>query len=458
MHNTLPGDFIEQMKKLLPDDYEQFLDKLDTPSPVSIRFNPAKVTMEALSYLPLKQQVPWNPHGYYLHNRPVFTLDSLFHAGAYYVQEASSMILYQVLQQAIPDNRPLRILDLCAAPGGKTTLIASWMPEGSLLIANEVIKSRVTILKQNLTRWGSPNVFICSYDPEAFLALQGWFDVVVVDAPCSGEGLFRKSPLSRQEWSAENVALCSARQRRILNVARQLVATGGTLVYSTCTYNSSENEENAHWLTEAWDMPSLQLEGLTEWNVADRRPGYQIYPHRAEGEGFYIAAFRQAGRILPDARKKKEFYKLTRLSKKEVQSIAHWFACPENLILLKSADGQIFYAPEPLLQDLLVLDYQLPSGIWLHEAGQIKGKDFIPAHELALAADILPAEYPSVELSEQDALLYLKKELVNLPADAPKGWITASYRNQRLGWIRNLGNRFNNYYPSGQRILKSLEE
>ncbi len=453
--HILPSAFREEMKALLPKDFEQFEAALNTAPPVSIRRNPGKIPVEELTHLPLLNKIEWHPDGYYLSSRPVFTLDPLFHAGAYYVQEASSMFLHEALQQTTGEKRPLRILDLCAAPGGKTTLIASWMPEGSMLIANEVIKSRVGILKQNLIRWGQSDVFTCSYDPEAFLPLAGWFDLVVVDAPCSGEGLFRKNELSHLEWSPENVALCSARQKRILHTAHKLVAPGGTLIYSTGTYNQAENDLNARWLVKEKEMLALPLDIPAAWNISERSPGYQMYPHKVKGEGFYIAAFKKLDPVRSEEKKHRGFKKLSALNRNETQMMREWISDPERYLLLKTPEGEVLHAPPGSERSLIALDHLLPHGVWLHEAGQIKGRDFIPAHSLALHQEILSAAQPILELNEHDALQYLKKELGGLPP-AEKGWLRVAYKNLPLGWVRNLGNRFNNYFPTEQRIRMKI--
>lgn len=451
----LPSAFVEQMKALLPIDFESFGAALKSAPPVSIRLNRSKISPEGLSHLPLEEKVSWHPDAYYLSERPNFTLDPLFHAGAYYVQEASSMFLHEVLDQSTGRQRPLKILDLCAAPGGKTTLISSWMPKGSILVANEVIRSRVSVLKQNLVRWGHPGVFTCSYDPEAFLPLAGWFDLVVVDAPCSGEGLFRKNESSHLEWSPENVELCAARQRRILNVAQKLVAFRGTLIYSTCTYNRRENDFNSRWLADEKDMLPLQIACPPEWGIAGRDPGCQMYPHKVKGEGFYIAAFRQTGDGKTSEKKIRDFRKLSRLNKKEIQVISEWITEPERYLFLKNTEGQLLHAPAGSERDLLALDYLLPQGVWLHETGQIKGNGLIPSHTLALQQGAVSAAIPKVELTRREALLYLKKELSSLP-DTKNGWLLACHQGQCLGWIRNLGGRFNNYFPTEQRIRISI--
>ncbi len=453
--HRFPSAFVGQMKVLLPTDFEAFGAALTSAPPVSIRINRSKISPGGLSHLPLAEQVSWHPDAYYLSERPNFTLDPLFHAGAYYVQEASSMFLREVLEQSTGRQRPLKILDLCAAPGGKTTLIASWMPEGSILVANEVIRSRVSVLKQNLARWGHPGVFTCSYDPEAFLPLAGWFDLVVVDAPCSGEGLFRKNDLAPAEWSPENVALCAARQKRILNVAQKLVNPKGTLIYSTCTYNKQENDLNTAWLRDEKGMMETRLEIPEQWGVSRREQGYQLYPHKVQGEGFYIAALTQLEPVRAVEKRKRDFKKLAFAGRKELEVISGWINDTGEFVFLKTPDGQLFHAPAALVHDLLTLDFLLPHGVWLHETGQIKGKDYIPSHMLALQNNTLRPGFPSIDLDETQSLQYLKKELNWVPA-SEKGWYLAKHKKLPLGWLRHLGNRFNNYYPTEQRIRMEI--
>jgi 16S rRNA C967 or C1407 C5-methylase (RsmB/RsmF family) len=445
------------MKAQLGAGFSLFADTLATEPPVSIRLNPAKQGYEATGLAP----VPWHPEGYYLSARPVFTLDPVFHAGGYYVQEASSMVLHEVLNQCLPAGQrhtPLRILDLCAAPGGKSTLLASWMPAGSLLLANEVIRSRVTVLKENLARWGHPGTFTCSYDPEAFVQLHGFFDIVLVDAPCSGEGLFRKDPDAIQEWSPEHVQLCSARQRRILSAAVSLVAPGGLLLYSTCTYNELENDQNAQWLAEHHKLTHLNVALPAEWGIRARDYGYQCYPHRLRGEGFYFAAFRQtAGRPFSGkAARYMDKLKSKSLHKREEATLAEWVTDPSDYFFVQRPDDTVLGAPKSLREDLLYLDAALPQGVWLREIGLFKGKDFIPAQDLAMSTAIAPL-LPAVELDRDTSLHFLKKENIVLP-DAPKGWLLARYQGLNLGWMKNLGNRVNNYLPKEWRIRMDIRE
>ena len=451
---NLPPAFSASMQTQLGADFSLFEKTLATEPPVSIRLNPAKRGYDAAGLAP----VPWHPEGYYLPERPVFTLDPVFHAGGYYVQEASSMVLHEVLDQCVPSKYPLRVLDLCAAPGGKSTLLASWMPEGSLLLANEVIRSRVTVLKENLERWGSPDTFTCSYDPEAFSKLNGFFDLVLVDAPCSGEGLFRKDPDAIQEWSPEHVQLCSARQRRILAAAVKLVAPGGMLLYSTCTYNELENDQNAQWLAENQKLTHLDIDLPTEWGINARDYGYQCYPHHLRGEGFYFAAFRQT-RGVPFSGKPARYMdklKSKSLHKREEAALADWLDEDADFFFVQRPDDTVLGAPRHLKEDLLFLDAALPQGVWLREMGAFKGKDLIPAQDLAMSTAI-SADLPAVELDREMSLLFLKKESILLP-EAPKGWLLAQHRGLNLGWMKNLGNRVNNYLPKDWRIRMEIRE
>ena len=240
---SLPPAFTERMQQLLGNESETFFQALVSESPTSIRLNPEKTVNTDLPFSELlSRQVPWCSNGYYLKERPSFTSDPLLHGGAYYVQEASSMFLQVVLQQ-ITEDTPLRVLDLCAAPGGKSTLLANNLPKDSLLVSNEVIKSRASILKENIIKWGYDHIVVTNSDPNRFTGMKGAFDMILVDAPCSGEGMFRKDEKAITEWSENNLRLCEERQKRILSDVWDALAPGGYLVYSTCTYNPGENED-----------------------------------------------------------------------------------------------------------------------------------------------------------------------------------------------------------------------
>ena len=282
----IPEGFRELLSDSLGEgEAGRLIEALGGEPPVSVRANPAKIAAEELRkhFGELAADpVEWSPEAFYLNGRPSFTLDPMFHAGAYYVQEASSMYVGKILRGIIGEARePLRILDLCAAPGGKSTDAASAIRKGDLLVANEVIGSRASILAENLTTWGVPGTVVTNSDPAAFGKLKGFFDILIVDAPCSGEGMFRKDPRAAAEWSPENVALCASRQRRILADSWPCLRPGGTIIYSTCTFNRFEDEDNAGWIASELGA------GLPEQR--------HFLPGRDKGEGFYCALLRKNG-------------------------------------------------------------------------------------------------------------------------------------------------------------------
>jgi 16S rRNA C967 or C1407 C5-methylase (RsmB/RsmF family)/NOL1/NOP2/fmu family ribosome biogenesis protein len=444
----LPERFKRSMQSQLGDEFPDFEAALQSETPVSVRVNPSK-PFDSHGWT---EKIPWTDYGYYLPERPVFTLDPAFHAGAYYVQEASSMVIEQVLKQHAPKNGPIRVLDLCAAPGGKTTHLASLLGPDDLLVANEVIKGRVGVLRENLMKWGYPNVIVSQQDPETFADLEGFFDVVLVDAPCSGEGMFRKTPDATSEWSEGNVELCSSRQKRILSAAAMLVAPDGILLYSTCTYNRAENQENAQWLTRTLDFEGLEINVPESWGIVNANPGLQFYPHRVKGEGFYIAAFRNKSR---DERFVKGRPQLARLSRQLTELVQPWIK-GEGYEYFQKNDGGIVALKSdliPAMGSVLKALQKRSSGL---ELGHFKGKDFVPSHALALST-LLPESTPAIDLDERQALLFLKKEAFELPGTA-SGWVIMKYKNLALGWAKAVGPRFNNYLPTDWRIRMKLED
>jgi 16S rRNA C967 or C1407 C5-methylase (RsmB/RsmF family)/NOL1/NOP2/fmu family ribosome biogenesis protein len=397
--------------------------------------------------------VPWSQYGYYLEKRPSFTFDPLFHAGCYYVQEASSMFLEQALQQLLDLSRPLKILDLSAAPGGKSTHIQSLISKESLLVSNEVIRSRCAILTDNIIKWGSSNVMVTNNDPAAFKKLTGYFDVIVVDAPCSGSGLFRKDEGAISEWSLNNVALCSQRQQRILADVLPALKQNGLLIYSTCSYSKEEDEDIGDWLTEEFKMQNAKLKMEKEWGIVESESpktnaaGYRFYPDKLKGEGFFISCFRKTAEE-KEARAKPA--KLEKASAKEKAIIQPWLK-EEELELIKennsfSALPVQFTNEYALLRSVVNIQYK-GTGI-----GQIMKDKLVPDHSLALST-ILSYNIATTELSYEDAIKYLQRQDLNLTPSAP-GWQTVNYQNHILGWINALPNRINNYYPKEMRILK----
>jgi len=426
----------------------------------SVRMNPGKIINDQSLQGPAGntplEQVPWCANGYYLNERPSFTADPLFHAGAYYVQEASSMFLEQALQQTVDLTQPIRILDLCAAPGGKSTLIQSLLPAESLLVSNEVIKTRVNILSENITKWGAANVIVTNNDPKDFQRLQHYFDVIVVDAPCSGSGLFRKDAMAIEEWSLNNVQLCSQRQQRILADIMPALKENGILIYSTCSYSTEEDETICDWLMEEMQMESLQLKADKSWGIVEtvseikKGYGYRFYPDKVKGEGFFIAAFKQQGddNVIATATKTKD--KPAKPTTKEIDIVKPWIKDAPNFFFIKQNE-ELIAMPLHFENDLALIQ----AALYIKKAGIRMGtvirEELIPHHELALST-IINTTTPACDASLETALQYLRKQDIKIETTI-KGWALIQYRQLPLGWIKILPNRVNNYYPKEWRIL-----
>lgn len=443
-HFYFPKAFETRMKNSLGKNWDLFAQAHLQAAPVSIRINPAKHKVD----LP---HVPWSKYGYYLHERPVFTLDPLFHAGAYYVQEASSLFLEQVVRQT-DLTKPLRVLDLCAAPGGKSTHLLSLLSSDSLLISNEVIRSRAQILWENIQKWGHPNVIVTNSDPSAFQQLKGYFDIILVDAPCSGEGLFRKDPAACSEWSEDNVALCSQRQRRILNDVWQALKQNGLLIYSTCTYNNSENEENLNAWAGDHDVEFVSVQHQPEWNVEtisfNKTLGYRFYPHRVQGEGFFISAL--VKREITESARIKSGGKFNAPSAKIIDRIKPWVIEPNQFRWVQQ-DDLIIQIPDSLsgeIEWISKLFYPIGKGTAVAE---LKHDKLIPEHAFALSNFIDSNAFHTTDLNEADAIAYLRKDVLAI-SEGLKGFGLVQHKNRNLGWVNHLGNRTNNLYPANWRI------
>lgn len=437
----LPGAFEEQMSNMLGNQYRSFHAALETAPPVSIRINQMKPSLVASG-----SPVPWCESGRYLANRPVFTLDPHFHAGAYYVQEASSMFLEQAVRQSIDPGQPVTALDLCAAPGGKSTHLLSLLHKDSLVVSNEVIRSRAAILSENIQKWGYSNVMVTNNDPSAFAELHGFFDLIVIDAPCSGEGLFRKDPAAISEWSKDSVALCSSRQRRIVEDAWPSLKHNGLLIYCTCTYNETENEDNLAWLSEQHDLEfvkiSAQYSGVHEVNKG-AVTGYRFFPHRVQGEGFFISVIRKLEDTAATTTKRRG-----RSDRSASSASQHWlnghYSILERGDLLIAVPGSIVSQMETLSQQLNVVIQGVALGTNKH------GK-FIPDHALAMSTDLRKSEFEVIELTKDESLRYLRKDTLSRPGH-PRGLALVQFECNPLGWINVLDNRINNLYPSNWRI------
>lgn len=446
---ALPIDFITRTRALLGDEYEKLEAALQADVPVSIRINQEKGTKA-----PKTSPVGWSDTGYYLPERLSFTFDPLFHAGAYYVQEASSMFLEQAIRNFVTE--PVRCLDLCAAPGGKSTHLLSTLPEGSLLVSNEVIRSRSNILAENITKWGNPNNIVINNDPEEIGRLTHLFDVIVTDVPCSGEGMFRKDTDSTGEWSVANVNLCAARQRRIIHDIWDALKPGGLLIYSTCTYNTEEDEDNIHYITEELGAEALTIPLKEEWQITGAlrhdHPVYRFFPHKTKGEGFFLAALRKAPgeteEIRPRNKSKKERGKAAPVLPSVVND---WIeeAGKFRFELINDTIQAIPSAHQEAWQLIAGQCRIVTAGI---RVGEIKGKDILPAHSLAMSTSLNREAFTTVEINWEDAVKYLKKEVLLLPEETKKGYVLVCYNGFPLGFVKHLGNRANNLYPQEWRI------
>lgn len=462
---NLPTSFKDYMRVLLGDEeYEKLWSALQHEPPVSIRYNRDKCEKAGKilsgcdsSY----EKVPWASAAYYLASRPSFTFDPLFHAGTYYVQEASSMFLEQVLKHYV--DKPSVMLDVCAAPGGKSTHARSVLPSGSLLVANEVIKSRAYILAENLTKWGHPDVVITNSDPADFSALPSFFDIILADVPCSGEGMFRKDAGAIAEWSPENVEMCWQRQRRILSDIWPSLKPGGLFIYSTCTYNMKEDEENVRWIKEEFGASSLPIETKGTWNITgnllegDESTVYHFFPHRTRGEGFFLAILRKPETDAPSSyspSKKKRSY-VSAVSKEHLAKAGSWLNKKrEDYEWLIDGNG-ISVFPRQYLKELAMLKQVLHVVQAGTAVGEVKGKDLIPAHALAMSSLLKEDAFFCEELSYEQAISFLRKEAIVLSSAVPKGYVLLAYKGVPIGFVKNIGNRANNLYPAEWRIRSS---
>lgn len=439
------------------EEYDLLAEALAEDAPTSIRFNSNK-SDQLGEAKPQTSPVPWCEEGFYLSERPSFTLDPLFHAGCYYVQEASSMFLSHVLREYVKE--PVVALDLCAAPGGKSTLALSELPEGSLLIANEVVRQRANILAENVIKWGNPNCIVTNNYAEDFQAFGSTFDLIICDAPCSGEGMFRKDPDSIEEWSLANVDTCWKRQRDIVRDIWHTLKEGGIFIYSTCTYNPLEDEDNVAWIAKTLGAEVLSCRPNPAWGLSEKNTHF--YPHRTKGEGFFISVLRKTSE--DEGRRSK--VKGRKLNAKIPKELREWLTDGENFTILEENDT--FRAFPTLHLDLYQQAQQtlkvLHAGIELATSPSPRAgrnpnhksqtSNLKPSQSLAMSNHLNKEAFPTAEVDEQQALAYLRTEALQLPADTPRGYVLITYQGHPLGFVKNIGNRANNLYPDEWRIRK----
>ena len=469
----LPEAFLRRMNDQLGAEFDEFVSALNEKPVVSLRYNPRKPGANFADSGP----IPWCEEGIYLSERPKFYLDPFIYTGAYYVQEASSMLIGQCLDY----TQDQVVLDLCAAPGGKSTLLASRLSPGSLLVSNEIVGNRARALVDNLSRWGNPNVVVTNNHPRDFSQLRHTFDTIVIDAPCSGEGMFRKDPKVIGTWTPGVVRNCALRQKEILGQVMNALKPGGRLIYSTCTYNPTENEEIVKWILnhEPGVFKIVPLEFPGEWGLT---PGttegyppelaftYHCYPHKVKGEGFYFACLEKLrpGRdlVMSPSRKRKQRrhnkrfreeqperrkIELGRKEKEVAERYVNSLGDGELSIRKEGFDAvpdQFSGLVEALGEKLRIIK----AGIRI---GTVQKKKFIPDHDLALS-ERASSEVPRIEVDANTALHYMKRESLQLEVGEIRDWAILTYKGRDLGWVKVLDNRVNNHLPKELRLRAEI--
>lgn len=448
----------EEFINMLPlGERDALLAALATEPEVSIRFNSKADDAENLVLESLECRadghVLWMDNAVYLDHRPQFTMDPLLHQGCYYVQEASSMFLAHALRKCV--GGPVRALDLCAAPGGKSTLLAQLLPEGSMLISNEIQRSRAQILAENMVKWGRTGVMVTCNSPKQIGESSLMFDLIAIDAPCSGEGMFRKDEGAVRDWSIMNVEMCAQRQRQIIEDIWPALKAGGYLIYSTCTFNRQEDEDNVRWIIDRFGAEAIDLNPDPEWNILgsltdDNLPVYHFMQHRTRGEGFFLCLLRKPEGATTGL-KSRPF----KADSSKVPAECKGWLKPEGGYEFFIKNESVFALPSALKDDMWQAGqdlYALVPGI---EVAVMKGRDWVPAHGLAMSMALNRDVFNTADVTRQQALAYLHCDAVRLE-DAPRGIVLLTYKNIPLGFAKNIGNRANNMYPQEWRIRNSI--
>ncbi len=447
----LPEQFLNSLNGIKGFDEKAFENLHNGEEKItSIRLNPfKKVELDFKTDKP----VSWGENSFYLNERPSFTFDPLFHAGCYYVQEAGSVFLEHALKNSVDLTQEISVLDLCAAPGGKSTLINSLINEKSFLISNEVIKPRAEVLIHNLNKWGTCNTAVTNCDPQVFSKLDSVFDVIVADVPCSGSGLFRKQPDAVNEWSLDNVNLCSTRQKRIVADCLPSLKPGGIFIYSTCSYSKEENEMEVEWMMREFDLELVNIPLEESWNIIDTGLGYRFYPYFTKSEGFFCCVLKKKGEAEINHGKKNKKINFEEIGKREFEPLKDKITLKENHKIFRFQND--FKLVNTALFDFMnhygTSVYFKKTGTTL---GELKHQDFLPHHELAQSI-YLSSSVNKIELSKEQAISFLKKENLNVKAE--RGICLMTYKNYGLGWVKVLDNRTNNYLPKEFRILSQEE-
>ena len=449
---NLHGRFIEQIETLFPGDAKSLVDAIVGGDAVtSIRVNNAKTSMRP----GIEDRVPWCEEGYYLPGHESFTFDPLFHAGLYYVQDASSMIISYIVRSLV--NKPVKYLDLCAAPGGKTTAALSALPPGSLMVCNEVVPQRAAILKENVMKWGYANCIVASDDSSRWGNLTHYFDVVAADVPCSGEGMFRKDDTAVEQWTPALVAQCAERQRLIIDNVWDAIAPGGLLIYSTCTYNRCENEDIVKYIIAEHGAEPVRLDMPREWDITAGVGGedycYRFLPHKTRGEGLFVCVLRKpgeesCGRAMSQDKRRSQG---RTVAAKIPDSVKNWLCGSGDYTFSMQGGSVVTAMPEAFVRDSVMIQSKVKTLSCGVEVGVLKGKDIVPVQSLALATALNRGAFATVEVGYAEAISYLRGDVVMI-GDAPRGIVLLLYQGVPIGFVKQLGNRANNLYPREWRI------
>lgn len=450
-------EFINILSEILPEgERGELIDALQSEPQVSVRFNPSlqdapRMVLESLG-CSADGRVPWAERAVYLDHRPQFTLDPLLHSGCYYVQEASSMFLEQAVRRCV--SGPVRALDLCAAPGGKSTLLASLLPEGSLLVSNEIQRGRAQILAENMTKWGRPGVMVSCNTPAQIGQSSLMFDLIAVDAPCSGEGMFRKDEGAVADWNLRNVEMCAARQREILEAIWPALKPGGFLIYSTCTFNRHEDEDNVSWMMKRFGAVPVPIDTDPGWNITgsltdSSLPVYHFMQHRTRGEGFFLCLLQK-----PEGASREPSLRPFKTDSSVPAECRRWLASSSDYEFFIKGDS-IYALPAALASVMNHVNQELYTLLPGIEVAVRKGRDWVPAHALAMSDALDRAVFHEVELTRRQALDYLHCDALRLD-DTTRGIVLVTYNGVPLGFVKNLGNRANNMYPQEWRIRISV--
>ncbi len=443
---NIPPDFIHRTKEVIGEQVNELVESLKTPCRTSIRLNPLKKS----EHLKNTSPIPWTTFGYYLGEKPKFTLDPYFHAGYYYVQEANSMIIEKAIIELFPSKK-INVLDLCAAPGGKSTHLHSILDSSSVIHSHEVNTLRVEILRQNIEKWGPINSIVTTGSIKKIVESGLKYDVILLDAPCSGEGMFRKEEDAIKQWNLNKINHCVFLQNEIVEFAHHLLSENGILIYSTCTYNREENEDLITRLIKEYNYESIQLKTLPHYNLLhtefNRINTYRALPHRMEGEGFTFSILRKTSDYLNKIHKSKAFQPIIN------SHVKNWLNFDEYELQVIDTNKEFkatttnCFAFYNYLSNANIRCLNLGISV-----GHFKGKDWFPAQGLATNI-ALNKNIPLINLELDEALHYLRADGSYLPSPIlEEQWQIIAYNNAPLGWVKKIGSTFKNYYPKNMRI------